>query len=131
MILARFSVLRQESSAQERLGSKQRKQVGGKLKPCYRQGRPSVGQGVRLIHRVGHVFKNVVACFPIGVVGARHFVLCLSLQIHLPDRHQPVGLAIGQRSQQDRMENTENSGARTDAQGQSDHGSDRKARALE
>ncbi len=131
MILARFPVLRQKSTAQERLCSKQRKQVGGKLKPHYRQRRPSVGQSVRLIHGVGHVFKDMVASFPIGVVGARHFVLCLSLQIHLPDRDQPVGLSIGQRSQQHRMENTENSGVRTNAQGQSDDGSNGKARALE
>ena len=124
-------LLRQERPAERGLDSEQREQVpaGGIAVHFLRVA--FAGQAVRSPGHRSHVGENAVLLLPIDKVGGGGRVL---RETHvagvLPDHGQPVGIVIGQWTQQHGFHDAEHSGVRADAQRHEDHSDCAKGGAL-
>ena len=107
---------------EERRSDRQRAQLfrlalGGEIDASHREQRGVLEGG-----RLG---------FPVDVVGNRDRCLGQAHEgIRVPDEHEPVGIAVRQRTEQDPVQEAENGSVGADAERQCQHGDGRKHRLL-
>ncbi len=121
-----------ETPPEQRLHAEHLEVVGGDAGELDLLGLTLPGEG-RLGHVVGRrKTKEAFRLLPVvGDVGGGHGSLRVARGLHaVPDQHQPLGLVVGERSNEDRVDRAEDGGVGADPQRQREDRYEGEARAV-
>ncbi len=116
---------------EQRLGAEHGKEAGLRAEHVNALRPFAAGQRESAALRDGHLVEGVVLVLNVDVLAGRGPVAenadCRRMQ---PDGRQPVGMRIGKRTQQQRVDHAENGGIGADADGQGGHDDQRQHHVL-
>jgi hypothetical protein len=128
------SLLSREGAPERRPCSQDREEVGRHLRRGHGFGLAAAGQVQARVLDERHLLEDVVLTLPVEIVGGRNGEGSHPREgcrgRRMPDPHEPRGIGIRQRLEQDRVDDAEDGGVGADAESQDGNRGQGKSRAL-